>query len=132
MSNFLRALPIILQSEGGYVNHPADPGGATNQGVTQRVYDAWRSNGGQQKRSVREITPEEVEAIYREQYWDQAKCDKMPWPLSLMHFDAAVNHGVTRANKLLQKALGVTADGVIGNVTLAAIRQNPPKATDVQ
>lgn len=120
MSGFATALPFVLRMEGGYVNDPVDRGGTTNKGITQRTYSAWLTNQGRPSRPVREITDEEVEQIYHLCYWSAAKCDALPWPASAAHFDAAVNHGVARAARMLQEALGVKVDGIIGPVTLAA------------
>lgn len=126
MSGFREALPFVLRMEGGYVHDPDDRGGATNKGVTQGTYDAWLESVGQPSRSVRELTDDEVEAIYHGRYWVEAKCDALPWPVSAAHFDAAVNHGVGRAKRMLQEALGVTADGIVGPVTLAAAAAADP------
>lgn len=119
MSGFAQALPIVLRREGGYVNDPVDRGGATNFGVTQGTYDAWRRRQGAGPRPVTMIEQAEVDAIYYE-YWVDAKCDALPWPASAAQFDAAVNHGPRAAARLLQRALNVKADGIVGPVTLAA------------
>lgn len=119
--NLEAALRQVLVHEGGYVNHPADPGGATNQGVTQRVYDAYRTRKGLKPQSVRGISPDEVATIYKRQYWDAVKGDDLPAGLDYAVFDYAVNSGPKQAILDLQRVLGVTADGIIGNVTLAAI-----------
>ena len=121
MSGFTRALPVILRAEGGYVDDPDDRGGATNFGVTQKVYDAYRVEHRLGKVSVRDITTEEVEAVYHVRYWLKGKCDALPWPASLAQFDATVNHGPRNAAKLLQRAVGATPDGKIGAKTLAAV-----------
>ena len=126
MQGFREALAIVLQHEGGYVDHPDDPGGATNKGVTQAVYDAWRRSRGEAPRPVRQITDGEVEAIYRTNYWERGRCDGMPWPVSLVHFDGCVNHGTAGAARVLQRALGVTVDGVTGPVTLGAVGNHQP------
>lgn len=118
--NFDAALKAVLISEGGYVNDPRDPGGATCKGVTQAVYDAFRKRAGSPTRSVRLIGPEELAAIYRFQYWDLIKGDALPSGVDYAVFDFAVNSGVVRAAKYLQRALGVTADGAIGNITVHA------------
>lgn len=123
MDTFNRALTFTLREEGGYVDNPADPGGATNQGVTQHVYDAWRDTQGLARQSVREIASDEVESIYRHLYWHPAQCDRMQDALAICHFDFAVNHGVRGAAKVLQRAAGVTDDGIIGPTTLAAIER---------
>ncbi len=126
-TNFPQSLSYVLENEGGYVNHPADPGGATNKGVTQAVYDDWRANRGLVRQSVRLITEPEVSAIYRKQYWDAVSGDKLPSGLDYAVFDFAVNSGVNRAGRYLQKCLGFsTQDGKIGPQTLGAI--NDPVA----
>lgn len=122
MSGFREALPLILKYEGGYVNDPADPGGATNKGITQRVYDVYRTGRSLPRQGVQLITPAEVEAIYLVNYWQAGHCDLLPWPLSLAHFDACVNTGLAQAMKLLQRAAGVADDGVWGPVTAAAVQ----------
>lgn len=99
MTDFERALAFVLRPgiEGGYVNNPVDPGGATNKGITQRVYDAWRSKKGLVPRSVEQIEDREVAAIYETGYWVPAGCPRQAWPLCLVQFDTAVNMGVQRA-----------------------------------
>lgn len=114
--DFSRALEITLAAEGGYVNDPDDRGGATNYGVTQRTYDKWRARYGFEPRDVLMISDAEVDAIYLT-YWDAAGADRYDWPLNAIMFDMAVNHGPTAARKILQRALGVTADGIVGPVT---------------
>jgi lysozyme family protein len=121
MSGFHQALPFVLAQEGGYSDHPDDPGGATNKGITQAVYDEWLDSQAVPRRPVRYIAEAEVEAIYHRRYWLAGRCDSLPWPASLAHFDACVNHGIRNATKLLQRALGVEADGVVGPVTEGAI-----------
>lgn len=125
MSAFAEALVRVLVHEGGYVNHPKDPGGATNRGVIQRVYDGYRERKNLPLRSVKEITDAEVKDIYKTQYWDAVKGDKLPVGVSYVVFDGAVNSGPGQSIKWLQRALGVTADGAIGEVTLAAVQNHP-------
>lgn len=120
--NFERCTKWLLVHEGGYVNHPRDPGGATNKGVTQRVYDGYRGRIGKPRRSVRHITSSEVMEIYRSQYWNTIHGDDLPSGLDYSMYDYSVNSGPSRAIKDLQRLLGVKADGVMGNVTLCAIR----------
>ena len=129
MSGFVRALPVILRAEGGYVNDPDDRGGATNMGITQKTYDAWRVTQHERTRHVKRIADDEVEAIYHTRYWVDAKCDALPWPVSLVHFDAAVNHGVRRAVKMLQQSVGAVVDGIHGPRTQAAIDAQDPTTT---
>lgn len=120
-ANFEKALALVLEHEGGYVNHPRDPGGATNKGVTQAVYDAYRKNKGQAKQSVRLLTDAELRAIYKFQYWDRVQGDLLPSGVDYAVFDFAVNSGVGRASKYLQAVVGVAQDGQIGARTIAAI-----------
>ncbi|MBS9478833.1 glycoside hydrolase family 108 protein [Ancylobacter radicis] len=120
-SSFDGALRRVLVHEGGYADHPADPGGATMKGITQRVYDGWRRRNGRALRPVRRIAADEVAAIYRAQYWDALRADDLPAGLDYCLFDAGVNSGPAQAAKWLQRALGVAADGQIGEATLAAL-----------
>lgn len=114
-------LRFVLRWEGGYVNHPNDPGGATNKGVTQRTYDAWRLRAGKPRADVRTITDDEVHAIYAVDYWLAARCDTLPAPLDLVAFDTAVNMGVGRAVRFLQRLGGVHEDGDFGPLTREAV-----------
>lgn len=116
--HYSRALSFVLAREGGYVNHPSDPGGATNLGVTQRTYDHWRKRMNLPTQSVRNITHQEVESIYRTDYWLKSGCDNLSWPLCLVHFDTAVNMGRSRAVGFLQQAHG----GVSEYLTLRLLR----------
>ncbi len=118
--DFQRALAFVLKAEGGYTNHPADRGGPTNKGILQREYDQYRRNNGRPAADVRDILNAEVEEIYLHDYWLAGRCDRMPWPVSLAHFDACVNTGVAQAAKFLQRAVGTRIDGVVGPLTLGA------------
>lgn len=119
-SSFDAALARVLVHEGGYSDHPADPGGPTMQGVIQRVYDAYRAAKGAPRRSVRLLERAELVEIYRRQYWDAVRADDLPPGIDYVVFDGAVNSGPAQSLKWLQRALGVPADGAIGAVTLAA------------
>jgi lysozyme family protein len=125
-SNFDKSLAAVLVHEGGYVNHPRDPGGATNKGVTQAVYDGYRVRKGMPKQSVRSIADAEVSYIYKVQYWDAVKGDELPSGVDYCVFDFAVNSGVSRASKFLQAAVGVKQDGQIGFATMEAVRNASP------
>lgn len=103
---FPRALANVLKHEGGYVNHPKDPGGATNKGVTQRTYDAWRDSQRQQRMSVQYITDDEVKAIYRRNYWDAVQADQLAGGLDYATFDFAVNSGPSRSVRYLSEVSG--------------------------
>ncbi len=118
---FSESLPFILRWEGGYVDHPNDPGGKTNMGVTQAVYDDWRKKANQPAQSVRTISDAEVQAIYESGYWLPPRCDLLEQALDLVQFDTAVNMGVGRAIRFLQQSLGCTVDGGIGPKTQEAI-----------
>lgn len=125
-TNFDRALKRVLQYEGGYSNHPDDPGGATMRGVIQRVYDAFREKEGLPLRSVKYLTDAELRKIYREQYWAKVRGDDLPHGVDFVVFDGAVNSGPVQSTKWLQRALGVPADGDIGQVTVNAARNEDP------
>ena len=122
-SNWPRCLAQVLKYEGGYVNHPKDPGGPTNQGVTERVYDAYRKDKHLPIQSVQKIEPIEVSDIYQDQYWNKCECDRLPSGIDFVVFDYAVNSGVNRASRALQAALGVVQDARIANETLNAAKE---------
>lgn len=131
-ANFEKSLLVILKHEGGYVNDPADRGGATNKGITQKVYDEYRKLLNKPVQSVKNISDDEVKEIYRKSYWLPACCDKLPASIDTAHFDMAVNAGPRQAARLLQRSVGVTDDGVIGPATLAAVEKADPKALSRQ
>lgn len=124
--NFDAALKAILHHEGGYVNHPADPGGMTNLGVTKRVWEEWVGHEVDEK-AMRALTPEIVAPLYKVKYWDKIKGDDLPSGVDYCVFDAAVNSGPSRAAKWLQGCVGVEQDGGIGPKTLAAVAAFDPK-----
>jgi lysozyme family protein len=126
-SNWKQAFEQMLASEGGYVNHPADPGGRTNLGVTQRVWEEWVGRESNEK-EMRALTPEMVEPLYKRKFWDACKCDELPTGVDYLVFDFAVNAGPGRSAKILQTAVGVPADGGIGPITLAAVKAQDPTA----
>ena len=117
---FTTALEAVLKHEGGYVDDPDDPGGATNMGITFQTLRDWRGTLIN-KDDVRGLTKTEAAAIYQAKYWDAVKCNHMPPAVGFIVFDAAVNHGPRRAARFLQEALKVKVDGVIGPITLGAI-----------
>ena len=119
-TNFDAALEHILQFEGGYVDHPSDPGGATNMGITIGTLADWRS-APVTKEDVQHLTLQEAGQIYKARYWDACHCDELPKGVAFILFDAAVNHGPHRATRFLQQAANVADDGIIGPQTLGAV-----------
>ena len=117
-SNYEKCLETILHHEGGYVNHPKDPGGETNLGVTKRVY---QEHGG--TKDMKDLLVEDVAPIYKKGYWDKMKGDDLPGGLDLCVFDFGVNAGPGRAAKYLQTQIGTVADGGIGPNTLAKLEE---------
>ena len=118
--NWDEAIKHILKWEGGYVNHPSDPGGRTNLGVTQRVWEEWTGKPATEA-DMRGLTIEMVSPLYKKRYWDAVRGDDLPSGVDLCVFDCAVNAGVGRASRFLQQAVGVVADGAIGPKTLEAV-----------
>jgi len=116
--NFDECLKMLLHHEGGYVNHPKDPGGETNLGVTKRVYEKW---GG--TKDMKDLTVEDVAPIYKKEYWDKCRCDDLESGVDWAVFDWAVNSGTGRASKAIQKICGAAQDGAIGPKTLALINK---------
>jgi hypothetical protein len=102
---FNKILTFIHKWEGGYVNHPADPGGATNRGITQRTYDKYREYKGLVRQDVFDMKPSEDAEIYRIWYWKD-EWEKLGFPLAACMFDTAVNMGIGRAQLLLGKCEG--------------------------
>ena len=123
--NFDAALKAIIHHEGGFVNHPSDPGGMTNLGVTKKVWEEWVGHEVDEK-TMRALTPEVVGPMYKAKYWDKVKGDDLPEGVDYCVFDAAVNSGPGRAAKWLQSCVGVEPDGGIGPKTLAAVAAFDP------
>jgi lysozyme family protein len=120
---FDRAVEILLGHEGEFSDHPADPGGATRWGVTERVA---RANG--YTGPMRQYPIEHARLVYRKLYWATTRCDELPSPLRYPVFDAAVNSGVRQSILWLQRAVGASPDGVIGPKTIAAAWAAPAEA----
>ena len=118
-TNFDACLGEVLSHEGGYVNHPSDPGGETNMGISKRSYP---------NENIKGMTRARAAEIYRRDYWSPVRGDDLPAGLDLVAFDPAVNSGVSRGAKWLQQALGVAADGKIGPATVAAAHKADPFA----
>jgi len=124
--NFNKCLTMLLHHEGGFVNHPKDPGGMTNLGVTKAVYDKWIGREATEQ-EMRDLTPEDVAPIYKKNYWDRVKGDDLPSGVDWACFVWAVNSGSGRPAKALQRCVGATPDGAIGPMTLRAVADNEPK-----
>ena len=122
--NFDSALAAVLHHEGGYVNHPKDPGGMTNLGVTKRVWEEWVGHQVDEQ-AMRGLTPEKVAPMYKAKYWDRVRGDDLPAGVDYVVFDAAINSGPGRAAKWLQTAVGAVPDGAIGSGTLRAVADLP-------
>lgn len=105
------AIDFVLRMEGGYTLDPNDPGGETNFGISKRAYP---------NVDIKNLTVDAAKAIYERDYWQACRCDELPTPFAIAVFDAAVNQGVNRAKRLLQIALEVKVDGIIGDITIAA------------
>ncbi len=119
-SNFDRALSATLKHEGGWADHPKDPGGATNRGITLATFRRLVKPGAT-KADLKAITTEQVAAVYRKGFWSQVLADQLPGGVDFAVFDYAVNSGPVRAVKALQALVGAKADGVVGPKTIAAV-----------
>jgi lysozyme family protein len=108
-----RAIAFVLEQEGGYTLDPNDPGGETNFGISKKAYPTL---------DIKALTVDAAKEIYKRDYWNPCRCDNLPFPIALSVFDMAVNQGVGGAIKVMQETFGVPADGVIGPVTMAAIK----------
>jgi lysozyme family protein len=125
ISNWQKSFELMLKSEGGFVNHPSDPGGMTNLGVTKATWENWVGRESDEA-EMRGLTPEKVEPLYKKKYWDAVRGDDLPMGLDYLMFDFAVNAGAGRAIKTLQTAVGVTPDGGFGPMTMAAVQDVDP------
>lgn len=121
-ARFAACVAEVLKHEGGYVDHPRDPGGATNRGITLATLADWRGRPVT-KEEVRLLTEKEAREIYRAKYWNAIQGDALPGGVDMAVFDFAVNSGPGRAARVLQWQIGVPADGAIGPQTLAAVRK---------
>jgi lysozyme family protein len=119
--NWQKALEAVLHHEGGFVNHPKDPGGMTNLGCTKAVWEEWTGHTVDEK-AMRCLTPADVSPLYKRKYWDKVAGDELPTGIDYCCFDTAINSGPGRAIKLLQGCVGTVVDGALGPKTLAAVR----------
>ncbi len=111
MSDFDRAFDLLMESEGGYSDDSQDPGGETNFGISKRTYP---------QEDIRFLTLEQAKELYKRDYWDAIRADDLPYPINILIFDAAVNQGKKAAVRMLQEALKIKVDGVIGQQTIKA------------
>jgi len=124
--NWDTCFDMVIKHEGGFVNHPKDPGGMTNLGVTRSAWEAYL-NRSVTEADMRALTPEGVKPFYKALYWDRIKGDSLPDGVDYAAYDLAVNSGPHRAAQYLQQIAGVTADGMIGPKSLEAINAFDPK-----
>lgn len=124
--NFEQCLEMLLHHEGGFVNHPKDPGGMTNLGVTRAVYEQWMGRHVSED-EMRALTPEDVAPVYKQNYWDKVRGDDLPAGLDWVAFDWAVNSGAGRPAKAIQRCVGAKQDGAIGPKTLAMVANHEPE-----
>ncbi|WP_118790923.1 glycoside hydrolase family 108 protein [Haemophilus haemolyticus] len=117
---FQQIFDRLIGREGGYVNDPRDPGGETNWGVTKRTAQANGYTG-----NMKTMTRQQAYEIYYRAFWLRYNCEQMPDAVAYQFFDAAVNHGFGNASRMLQRAVGVLDDGIIGKYSLEAINRNP-------
>lgn len=131
---FKQYLEYVLRHEGGFQADARDPGnangGATNYGITQRVYNDYLAASGKKSQSVAAITRREVEAIYRVKYWLSIRGDELPAGWDYAIFDFGINSGPKRAIRYAQMVVGAEVDGAMGPATLAALRAAPREALD--
>ena len=127
-TSFRAALALVLRHEGGFADHPLDPGGPTKFGITRATLARWRGRAVGAA-EVRSLGAAEAGAIYRRLYWEPVGGDGLPAGVDLAVFDFAVNAGPTRAARTLQAVLGCAADGIVGPATLAAAQAAPAPHT---
>ncbi|HEY6518504.1 MAG TPA: glycosyl hydrolase 108 family protein [Roseiarcus sp.] len=122
-SRFDACMPFIFKAEGGYSDNPADPGGPTNFGITLGTLRAYEGNPNLTAEDVKTLTQAVAREIYRTVYWNRMQCGALPAGLDLEVFDFGVNSGPAESVKTLQRLVGVTQDGSVGPITLAAVRE---------
>jgi lysozyme family protein len=125
--NFFESLKLVLKHEGGFVDHPKDPGGATNKGITHKTYSEFLGRPLEDVNELKSIPDEHVDLIYKQNYWDKIKGDDLPAGLDFSVFDWAVNSGPSRASKYLQKIVEAKQDGAIGPKTLELVNKKETK-----
>jgi len=124
-TNFDASFKMVLVHEGGFVHDPRDPGGATNMGVTQRAWEEYIGHPVSEREMIA-LTKDMVKPFYKAKYWDKIKGDWLPSGVDHAAFDLAVNSGVSRSARYMQRIAGVLQDGIIGPKSLDAINACPP------
>lgn len=114
MDRWAQAMKWIFEMEGGYVNDPDDPGGETRWGISKRSYP---------NEDIKNLTPERAEQIYKKDYWEPCHCDELPEKWAFAIFDCAVNQGISKAKRMMQMALNVVVDGILGPKTIKAAHE---------
>ncbi len=122
---FQRMYSVVMAWEGGYVNHPNDPGGETYRGISRRAHPHWE--GWQYIDSKKAVPESLVASFYYINFWNKLRCEDMPYPIGEYLFDFGVNAGIDRAARLVQSLVGVKVDGIVGEVTLSAIKRYDTK-----
>jgi lysozyme family protein len=126
MANFILAVQVILEHEGGYSDNPADPGGATNFGITQRELTRCADNLELPK-DVKDLTKKSAAKYYQSEWWGKYNYNVINSQyLATKIFDMAVNMGASEAHKLVQRCINefnykVTVDGILGGLSLHAL-----------
>ena len=116
---FGRIYEIVMKYEGGYVNHPNDPGGETYKGISRRSHPNWE---GWKLIDQKKVVPDDlVRRFYYDKFWKPLRCEEMPAPVGEYLFDFAVNAGIRQAVITIQSAVSVTTDGILGPITMGAI-----------
>jgi lysozyme family protein len=115
--------PMVIKHEGGFVEHPSDPGGMTNLGITKATWEDWVKREVTEE-EMRNLTVKDVKPLYKARYWDAVRADDLPRGVDYAVFDFAVNSGVTRASRMLQECVGATKDGIIGPKTIEATKRH--------
>jgi lysozyme family protein len=126
-SSYDRALARVLAHEGGYTDHPSDPGGPTNFGITIHDYRRYIQANGT-ARDVKNMKLADAAKIYRARYWDTLRCDELPAGLDYAVFDYGVNSGIGRAAKVMQRLLGQVPSGSMTDAAIAGVRNSSPQA----
>src|SRR5262245_3242477 len=122
-SSYHEALARLLVHEGGNDDDPRDPGGRTSRGILQREWDVWRRSHPGLPADVWRAPQDQVEAIYRQKYWNALRCDDLPAGVDYAVFDYGVNSGIGRAAKVLQRLVATAVDGEVGPDTVAAAKR---------